>query len=520
MKTLLLPLLLLTSSFSYLFAQNEAPQISYLVAVADTNGQSMRIQYDLTDPEETDIAISLLVSNDGGASFSVNTVNATGDLGFPITPGTNRSITWNYGAALEQPQTAIVKLIANDFQEVDIQSIVDQVDSTRLLRDLSFVQGVRHYQAGAEHLEAVKAFIENQFRGEGLYTERQAFDFANTTYEAHNILGDILGINQAEKKVLVDAHYDSVSQSPGADDNGSGTVGMLECMRVLAPYVFNKSVRFVGFDLEEVGLLGSIDYVVKAVEREEEILGVMNLEMIGYYTEEPNSQKLPLGFELLYPDIYEVQEANEFRGDFLVNAGNTFSTPLMNLLDSCTKAYVPDLKISSIALPGNAEIAPDFRRSDHAPFWDAGYQSLMLTDGSEFRTPHYHQPSDTIGHINFTFMSNIVKSVVATACELAEIQHATAATTSVETNWAVGLDIVSNNDCQFELRMNMAAQEAELLLNNCASQDLQVNVYNINGQSVFTAPIQGTRFSLSLPAFRDGVYLVEVNGVTKKLVVF
>jgi hypothetical protein len=60
-----------------------------------------------------------------------------------------------------------------------------------------------------------------------------------------------------------------------------------------------------------------------------------------------------------------------------------------------------------LIVPGNGEILPDTRRSDRAPFWDAGYKAIMLTDTANFRTPHYHQPSDTLETLNLDFAANV-----------------------------------------------------------------------------------------------------------------
>ena len=80
---------------------------------------------------------------------------------------------------------------------------------------------------------------------------------------------------------------------------------------------------------------------------------------------------------------------------------------------------MPALRALKGDVPGTGTIAPDLRRSDHAPFWDANKKALMLTDGADFRNYNYHTAGDSAGTLNFTFMTNVVKATLATLAELA-----------------------------------------------------------------------------------------------------
>jgi len=189
-------------------------------------------------------------------------------------------------------------------------------------------------------------------------------------------------------------------------------------------YNFRHTLKFIGFDFEEMpGIIGSQQYVTNAIPSYENIIGVLNHEMIGFYSSDSGSQTLPPGFCTLFPEFCDSVAANNYAGDFIANIANENSNPLRTLFDSCVYEFVPQLRILSLAVPGNGQIAPDLRRSDHAHFWDAGYEALMLTDGANFRNPNYHQPSDTLGTIDFQFMTNVIKAVVATAANLAEVMH-------------------------------------------------------------------------------------------------
>jgi hypothetical protein len=499
-------------AMNHISAQNQPPVISNLNVVADWNAQTLTVQYDVADAENDPLEITVALAGDDCGNF-IELPSATGDLGFPVLPGAGRMITASLSGLSPSVEHYTLRLIADDQQPFDLQALVDQVDSNRLRSDLEFVQGVRHFVAGLPHLTAVRDSITATFGQAGLCTIQKSFPYANTS--GINIIGTLPGAGQAEQVVIVDAHYDTVNDAPGADDNGSGVVGVLEMARLLAPYPMQKTLRFIGFDFEEAGLSGSKKYVLDALASGEQIDGVLNLEMIGFYSEAPNSQELPAGFNLLFPSQYAAVAANQFRGDFISNVGNAASASLGMLFDSSAAQYVPDLKVISVLLPQNGQIAPDFRRSDHAPFWDAGFQALMLTDGANFRNECYHTPQDTLEKLNFTFMSNVVKATLATAAQRAGIIHGDRATATFQ-----GFVAVSAPDpCGLALTSRPGSRELRIAvppgcpLNPPAGsgQALRLELYDAKGVLRFQQPVSGPS-TVTLPAeLAAGVYVASLK---------
>ncbi|HZK07063.1 MAG TPA: M28 family peptidase [Bacteroidales bacterium] len=415
----LLLLILFVCSVGVPFAQNQAPQISNFNL--SITGNVLTIQYDLFDFENDDVNVSLHVKNNEEITYSINTSSATGDLNM-VTPGTDKSIEWNFADELTYSTDYTIKLVADDMAEIDIQSIVNQVDSNNLKSDLEFIEGIRHRLTGPVHLQETRDFIVQRFTDYGLNSTIQDFDLG--TYTGKNYIGTKTGTIDDEYIYICDAHYDSQTVTPGADDNGSGVVGFLEAARILSNYNFKKTIKFIGFDLEEAGLYGSNAFVQENVSPEEQIAGVLNFEMIGYYTEEPNTQSLPAGFDLLFPIQYAEIENDSFRGNFIGNFGVVNQNDWELAFDNAAEMYVPELKVITFVAPENWEIvAPDLGRSDHGPFWKADHPAVMLTGTAEFRNPNYHLPGDTIGTLNFTFMSNVVKAAVATLAEEAVIHN-------------------------------------------------------------------------------------------------
>lgn len=295
--------------------------------------------------------------------------------------------------------------------------MVSQVSADELLSNIETVVGERHYTAAPEHLADVRSYITDAFSSAGLQTEGHDFVFNSTNMQ--NIIGRKPGAKDEDVTFIIDGHFDGVPGSPGADDNGSAVAGVLEALRILSQYSFEHSIRFIGFDAEELGLIGSQRYVINGIKPFEDIQGVLNFEMIGYYSDEPNTQELPTGFGLLFPEAAQEVEDDENRGNFLFACGNIASNPLLSAFIAASEEYVPELRLITVAVPGTGTLAPDLRRSDHSRFWDAGMEALMLTDASEFRNFNYHSPGDTIGTLDFEFMANVVKATVATAAELA-----------------------------------------------------------------------------------------------------
>lgn len=497
-----------------LFGQNQPPVISNLTATPDWANLTLAISYDVADAENDPLEIALQFSDNNGKTYAITgLVPATGDVGFPILPGSH-SIDCDISALANIAAPFSIRLIADDKQPFDIQSLVNEVDSLRLRANLEFVEGIRHRTTGSIHLGAVRDSLQNLFLEAGLYYEEQDVPFGN--YVGKNLIGSLPGTFSAEKVVINDAHYDTVNNAPGADDNGSGTVGVMEGVRLLSRFPAKKSLRFIGFDLEESGLVGSIRYVGSGIPAGEQIEGVFNYEMIGYWSDVPNTQTLPQGFPLLFPAAAQAVADNQFRGDFITNVGNTASQPLALLFNNSAQQYVPDLKVISLDVPGNGQIAPDLRRSDHTPFWEAGKQALMLTDGANFRNECYHTPSDTLdGKLSFTFMSNVVKATIASMAQLAEIQHGDWAATTFQSN--VGVSPPRPLCDIFAYQHPDQTEGFVLEVKACAFSEVSLELYDMKGSLVLTQRVELPEmgaYPILTPKLLTGTYVLKIRHST------
>ncbi|MBD6616501.1 M28 family peptidase [Komarekiella sp. 'clone 1'] len=199
--------------------------------------------------------------------------------------------------------------------------------------------------------------------------------------------------------ILIGAHYDAVPGTPGADDNATGVAVLLELARKFAAEPAKYPLRLVAFDMEEYGLLGSADYAALLRQQKQPLRLMMSLEMLGYRDSSPGSQSYPPPLERFYPN----------RGDFISLIGNLRTIrDLIGISRSIRKVGIPSqwLPVSNRGL-----IVRQTRLSDHAPFWDAGYPAIMVTDTAFLRNPNYHKPSDTIATLDLDFLTGICEGL-------------------------------------------------------------------------------------------------------------
>src|SRR5438876_3521726 len=277
--------------------------------------------------------------------------------------------------------------------------------------------GERHPVTSPASLRRAEAYLTEQFTDLGLEVSTHSFKALGGTYR--NVIGAMLPQKgdspqaeggQSPSPLIIAAHYDTVEGSPGADDNASGLAVMLEVARNLRAVPMNRGVRFIAFCLEEENLLGSLAYASSLQAAHEEICGAIVLECVGYARTEEGSQQKPTGVPVAVPTV----------GDFLGVVGNVVSAPLVRAVEAAANLAVPELKTVSLLVPGNGELLPDTRRSDHAAFWHHGYPAVMLTDTANFRNPHYHQPTDTLETLNLAFMEQVARAVTAAAIQLCQ----------------------------------------------------------------------------------------------------
>lgn len=207
--------------------------------------------------------------------------------------------------------------------------------------------------------------------------------------------------------LLLGAHYDTVPDTPGADDNASAVAVCLECARLVKEHAVGPTM-VVFFNREEDGLLGSREFVAGLTGQPAWPVGEAHVfEMVGFCTRAPGSQRMPPGIPgLIAPKI----------GDFLALLANRHSNAIAETLLRLAADYIPQFPVVALKVYlGIEKHLPHLHRSDHAPFWEAGIPSIMWTDTSEFRNPHYHRESDTPETLDYDFLCRVAKLALARA---------------------------------------------------------------------------------------------------------
>ncbi len=271
-----------------------------------------------------------------------------------------------------------------------------------LKRDVEVLSGTigprnnEHY----DKLVAAKDFLTAELSQAGYSVKTQDYKINGKTYS--NLEVEIPGSQRADEILVIGAHYDSAFTSPGANDNGTGAAAVLSLAREFAGTKPLRTLRFVEFTNEEPPFfwtenMGSSVYAKAAKARGEKIVGMFSLETIGYFSNQPNSQKYPSPLNLLYPNT----------GNFIGFVGDISSR---ELLRNTVRSFRSQTQFPSegAALP-NA--LPGVGWSDHWSFWQQGYQALMITDTATFRYPHYHTFDDTIDKIDFEKAARVVAGV-------------------------------------------------------------------------------------------------------------
>lgn len=204
----------------------------------------------------------------------------------------------------------------------------------------------------------------------------------------------------AGPSLLLGAHYDSVPGCPGADDNASAVAACLECARIAKQHDI-KSVLFVLFNREEDWFLGSEQFVAKLASSPQwQVAEAHILEMVGYRSRAPRSQRMPPGLSgLATPTI----------GDFLALLANEKSSSIADDLLSLAATHLDDPPVLAVKFNARDKQLRHFFRSDHVPFWQAGIKALMWTDTSSFRNPNYHKDSDTPNTLDYGFLTQVTK---------------------------------------------------------------------------------------------------------------
>ncbi|MBX3188290.1 MAG: M28 family peptidase [Labilithrix sp.] len=288
-------------------------------------------------------------------------------------------------------------------------------DGERLARDLRASvtllagESPERSQRAPGTLERAASTIALALQQSGYVVEH--LPYASEGAEVENLQATLAGGDRAREIVVVGAHYDSAAGAPGADDNASGVAALLAIARALSGTTPRRTLRFVAFVNEEPPFfwnptMGSLVYAQACKARGDDVVAMLSLETLGYYRDEPGSQKYPPIVSAFYPD----------RGDFVGFVGNLGSRSLVREAIGTFRG--------AARFPSEGAALPSFVTgvgwSDQWSFWQVGYPGVMVTDTAPFRNPHYHRASDRPDTLDYARLAHVTRGLVAVVKKLGD----------------------------------------------------------------------------------------------------
>jgi len=277
-----------------------------------------------------------------------------------------------------------------------------KTETARLYSDVHFLTSIvpfRNY-LNLEALQKAAGYIHSELGKCGTMPVVQSWLAEGKSYQ--NIIASYNPTQQ--KRLIVGAHYDVCGNQPGADDNASAVAGLLELARMVfaAKPDLNYRIDFVAYCLEEppfyaTNLMGSYVHAKSLHDAGADVIGMICLEMIGYFSDEPESQPFPSP---------ELAELYPHTANFIIVVGiekyRAFTNKVHQLMSENS-----GIDVQKITFPAMDSLAG---MSDQRNYWKFGYNALMINDTSFIRNPHYHMPTDTIDTLDFGKMTEVVNS--------------------------------------------------------------------------------------------------------------
>lgn len=302
-----------------------------------------------------------------------------------------------------------VLLITQPMSQPDVGQPITTIISPDRLRSqvkiLSETFAPRDY-LNIRNLDHSADYIKSEFGQTGAAVSDQEYNVRGKTYR--NVIA-LLG-PKTDQRIFVGAHYDVCQPMSGADDNASGVAGLIELAHVLSTTDLQTQVELVAYTLEEPPFfrsdeMGSAVHAAALRSQGIAVRAMLSLEMIGYFSDAPNSQRFPNPLlKLLYPS----------RGNFITVVGNFSEIRLVRNVKRIMRSAAL-LPVHSINAPG---WLPGIDFSDHLNYWKQGYPAVMITDTSFYRNENYHTAQDTMDKLDYNRMALVVQAVYTAVLEL------------------------------------------------------------------------------------------------------
>ena len=348
-----------------------------------------------------------------------------------------------------------------------IYEMIDLVDTSLVVANIQHLQNYGTRNCKKPQAVEAQNWIKEQMEGFGLSVEIQDFPMGGSSC-SDNVNSTLPGKVIPDEYVIIGGHYDSYTggfDEPGADDNASGTAGVMEVARILSQYEFERSIVFCAFSGEEYGMFGSEAYASRAKQQDMDILGYFNLDMIGY--NHPG--------ETIHTDMIAPQSAQE----------------LSDFYKDVSAIYLPDFPIyDAVFIPGG---------SDHMPFNSHGYMGIFPCEEDQTYSPYIHTANDLIG-----------PSVNSLQKARKFIQAALASVVSLAIPYdPVGQEDKNQPEKKIRLFPNPAAEK--VVIETVSGKPALLSVFSITGQLILKQIISGKQL-LDVTKLSAGSYIINITG--------
>ena len=295
-----------------------------------------------------------------------------------------------------------------EFKKTPVGASTVDVDKVQMRKDVVSLSSLDADGENSLGVDERPLFIQKRFKDNGCDAVMQEYLAEGNRW--NNVICR-LGPKDG-KPIVIGAHFDVYEEMPGADDNSSGVAGLLELTRLLKANEkkLTRPVELVAYNLEEPPYfrtehMGSAHHAKSLKNKKIDIEFMISLEMIGFFTDEKDSQKYPSKIlEMTYPDT----------GDFIAVVGRIGQGSYVTKAKQLMIKNGGGLKVEKLIAP-KSMVGVDF--SDHLNYWDHDFNAIMITDTAFYRNPNYHRMSDTVETLDFDRMAQVVQGVYGLVLE-------------------------------------------------------------------------------------------------------
>lgn len=286
-----------------------------------------------------------------------------------------------------------------------VSKALNEADLRNQVRTLAASIGPRHTGA-PETLSSARKYIQSTLGPANLGYRVSREEFTKNAQTWHHLVIDLPGTDAKrwDEFVVVAANYDSAPGSPGADASASGVAALMSLAQSFAGASLDRNLRFVVTVHDAPPFagtqdMGSLEYAATLSRRKEKIIAVVSLEGLGFYTDAANSQQLPTGPALVYPD----------HGNFLA----IIASPAARSLTESVQPILAKATRLPLELESSASAGPLLGNSVAWAFDHAGFPTIRVTDTGDLRNSHWNKASDAAGDIDYPKLLEATKAAEA-----------------------------------------------------------------------------------------------------------